>query len=371
MKVKTEYLIPGCILNEDVYKSTNIPLLKKKTILTDKLISILHIFLIRTVNVENKLVDGSFYKPEEVIEEDVLIPEEPAIKEESRFISVFLQAVQKYKKLFLNWQSGSKVDLNVIRKEFIPLLRLSPSKEEMLDLHHYGSKNDYHYYHAVAVAVLSVSLGRKYNLSEGELIQLGLSALLADCGMARLPYNVYGQQGPLTSEEYNEVRKHPLLGYKMLEGIPGLTKAALLGVLQHQEREDGSGYPLKTKGKKIHLYAKIIMVCDMYHAMTSERCYRAKQSPYRVLESISKDNFGKIDHYCLQQFIQLISNLSIGVKVRLNNGWIGTIIYIDESVPMRPLLQVENNEMINLLNYSDLYIEQQLGEEESNLSPKV
>src|SRR5690554_1330684 len=156
-------------------------------------------------------------------------------------------------------------------------------------------------------------------LSRGEIIQLGIAGLLADVGMARLPFKVFEKKGPISVQEYEEVKKHPITGYRLLENITGFSKGVLIGVLQHHEREDGTGYPMKIRGDKIHLFSKIIAICDIYHAMTCERPYRTKQSPYVVIESLHKNYFGKIDHIILNYFMKTMLDISIGKKVYLNN----------------------------------------------------
>ncbi|UTW70816.1 hypothetical protein KHA80_10490 [Anaerobacillus sp. HL2] len=91
-------------------------------------------------------------------------------------------------------------------------------------------------------------------------------------------------------------------------------------MLQHHEREDGSGYPMAHSSNKIHKFSRIIAVIDIFHAMTSERYYKFKQSPYNVIELIIKDNFGKYDIRVIQMLCSLIANFSMGTRIRLNNG---------------------------------------------------
>ncbi|ADU28301.1 HD-GYP domain-containing protein [Evansella cellulosilytica] len=356
MKVKIEYLIPGTILAEDIYKKTNTPIMKKKTVLTNELINILKIFMVPSVTIENKLENGSLFKANSVIVEDA--KRKDTI--EDPFIDRYLFAVQQFKKLFNHWQGGTKVDAFAVRKVFLPLYNKTPKKEDLIQLHHYSNKNEYIYFHSVAVSVLSSLVGRKMGLSNGEVIQLGLSGLLSDCGMAKLPFNVFEKKGALTIDEYEQVKTHPLFGYRMLEDVAGFTKEALLGVLQHHEREDGSGYQYKLKSNKIHLFAKIISICDIYHAMTSERHYRTKKSPYKVIESLRKEHFGKIDHIVLHHFTQVILDLSIGTKVRLSSNDIGEIVFLDEKEPTRPTIKLENGNLFELTSHHDVYVEEQL-----------
>ncbi|MBU9722290.1 MULTISPECIES: HD-GYP domain-containing protein [Bacillaceae] len=358
MMVNTYHLIPGCIIKDDIYKSTNSPLIRKNTVVTKEILDVLHIFMIPSVNVEATLENGSLFKPKEVkSDNEHLITQTNYRPERSTFIDQYLTSVKQYKRLFKQWQGGSKVEAYTIRSIFLPLYKHTPTKKELMQLHTLGTKADYIYFHSVAVSVYSFMLGKKLNLKNGEIIQLGLSALLADCGMAKVPFNVFEKPSPLSVEQYKEVKKHPLQGYRMLENIPGFSKAALLGVLQHHEREDGSGYPIKLKGDKIHTYAKIIAICDIYHAMISERLYCKKKSPYKVMEDLLKSHFGKIDHVILNKFLNMVVDLSIGKKVRLNNGAIGEIIFVEEIEPLRPMVKLEDENLLSLKSHPEFYID--------------
>ncbi|PYZ91807.1 phosphohydrolase [Salipaludibacillus keqinensis] len=361
MNVNINELVSGCILTKDVWKKSNNPLMKKKTVLTKEHIQILTIFLVENVNVEPKLVDGSTFKPKKVNEE-IKEDHEPIVqrRQDDSFINRYLKAVQQYKKLFIDWQGGMKVEAYEVRKVFLPLYEFEPTQDELMQLHHYTTKQDYIYFHSVAVSVFSYLLGKKLDLKSGEVIQLGLAGLLSDCGMSKLPFNVFEKKGSLTASEYNEVKKHPIIGYRMLEEIPGFSKNALLGILQHHEREDGSGYPLHIKRSKLHQYAKIISVADVFHAMTSERHYRSKQSPYKVIASLKIDQFGKLDHKILNQFIKILLDLSIGRKVKLSNGLVGEVLYQNSQHPTKPVVKVHRDEYLDLAKNPELFIEEEL-----------
>ena len=116
------------------------------------------------------------------------------------------------------------------------------------------------------------------------------------------------------------------------------------------------------KGKRrddIHIFSRILAVADVYHAMTSERLYRKKQSPFKVMEMIMHDDFGKFDIAIVKVLLASLTNFSIGNRVRLNNGTIAEIIFMDNNSPTRPLVKVINSqEIINLSKIRDLYIEE-------------
>lgn len=364
MKVKREYLIPGCMVSENIYKRSNTPIMRKKTVLTSDSLKILKIFMVESVHVESQLVNGEPFKPKEILSDENCSNVKKTEWQKTSFINRYLKAVQQYKKLFKDWQGGTKVDAYAVRKIFLPLYELTPGKDELLQLHHYSTKSDYIYHHAVAVSVFSFLIGKLSGFKNGDVIQLGIAGLLSDCGMAKLSYNVFEKKGPLNASEYNEVKKHPVLSYRMLEELPGLSKHALLGVLQHHERGDGSGYPLQVKGDKLHHYAKIIAVADMFHAMTSETQYRSKQSPYKAIYSLMINEFGRLDRDILNKFIQMTVDLSIGRKVRLNNGHTGEVLYQNKHYPVRPVVKLSTGEIVDLAKNPEIIIQEEYSAEQ-------
>ncbi|OIJ21928.1 phosphohydrolase [Anaerobacillus alkalidiazotrophicus] len=357
MKVKPNQLELGCILSKDVLTISDGVLMRKKTVLTEEYIHVLKAFLVDAVEVEATLVNGQPFTPKEVIEPEI---EETKKSSNKSFIDLYLEAVQTYTDMFKSWQAGSKVDILGIRQILLPLLdKLGEQPNELISLHHYAAKEAYIFHHAVTLGLLSAYLGKKLNYSKAEQIQLGIAGMMSDSGMAKIPYRILEKKGPLTALEYDEIKKHPLYSYQMIKDVPGITEAVLVGILQHHEREDSTGYPMKLPSTKLHKFSRIIAVIDIFHAMTSERPYKAKQSPYRVIELIIKDNFGKYDLNVVRVLCNLIANFIIGDKVRLNNNDIAEVIFIEPHAPTRPMVKVEDTgEIIKLANRSDLYLEE-------------
>ncbi|WP_312859692.1 HD-GYP domain-containing protein [Peribacillus huizhouensis] len=355
--VKTKNLVAGCILSKDISGLTSYPLMNKKTILTEDLLEVLKAFFITEVSVEKTLVDGTKFTPREIIDD-----EGEGAQENSSFIADYLKAVQSYKRQFQNWQAGSAVDVAKIREIMIPLFERSLEKPlEIFSLHHYSNKEDYLYHHTVSIGLLSGYLAKKMDYDVADVYQIILAGSLADCGMAKIPPEILGKSTSLTALEYEEVRKHPIYSLRMLQRSTILKESVKYAILQHHERLDGSGYPRGKSERTPHAFAKIVAVADAYHAMTSERAYRKKQSPFKVMEMIMQDDFGKFDITVINILLSCIMNYSMGSRVRLSNGYIAEIVFIDKQSPTRPLIKViDTGEMIHLNNYRDLFIEEVL-----------
>lgn len=128
--------------------------------------------------------------------------------------------------------------------------------------------------HSDAVGQLVLAVGRGMRLSAPELRELELVAVLHDVGKIGIPKEVLHKPGPLDEREWEIMRTHPEIGARILSGVP---RAARIreAVLHEHEHWDGSGYPDGLRGEDIPLYARIVLACDAYHAMTSDRPYRA------------------------------------------------------------------------------------------------
>ncbi|UOQ95533.1 HD-GYP domain-containing protein [Halobacillus shinanisalinarum] len=364
MHVHPSQLIQGCIVVQDIMGQTRRPIIPKHTVINPLHIKILHKFNVQSIEVGSKLSNGSPYFPKQQFKGHPK-PHEAHSKDTTQTENVsfqdhYLEVVTQYKQWFSLWQRGSSIDMTEIRNVFIPLLkRAMKTKRDVFLLHHYSTATDYSEHHCVALGLISGFLAAKLGYTQGEWIQVGLAGLFSDCGMTRIEETILNKNVALSQQEYEEVKKHPTYSYRLVENIPSLNNQAKLAILQHHERLDGSGYPLGLKQDKIHLFSQIIAVSDMYHAMTSERVYRKKQSPFRVLEAVLKEQFGRYDHQVIQAFVKELTNYSTGTRVRLTNNQLAEIIFVEPSNPTRPMIRFqENGEIIHLKDTTDIHIEE-------------
>ena len=118
-----------------------------------------------------------------------------------------------------------------------------------------------------------------------ELERIKVAGLLHDIGKIGIDDKILRKPGILTAEEFEEMKKHPVIGYNILEPIKEL-KEINKGVKYHHEKWDGSGYPEGLKGEQIPLIARIIAVADTFDAMTSRRPYQDPMEPEFVRDKI-------------------------------------------------------------------------------------
>lgn len=153
--------------------------------------------------------------------------------------------------------------------------------------------------HAVNVSILSAMLGYNMKLDVAELRNLALASLLHDIGKKNIPKSILDKDGPLSEDEFKTVRKHPELSDNILRENKIIDPKILSAIKYHHERLDGSGYPAGLKGNKIHNYAQIIGVCDVFDALTAERTFRAKYSTFNALAIMKK----KMAHELNQKYV--------------------------------------------------------------------
>ena len=357
MRIHARELEEGYILEKDIIGKTGRPIVRQQTVLTDEHIRFIHAFLVEDVYVSPKTIDGEHVKPSKktMHKIDPTQPQRPI-----RYM--YENAVQFMIDHFQTWRQHLAVDMPAIRYQMIPLLdRVEEEKSFLQRVHLYATNESYMYHHSVAMSLLSSYVARRIGYDRGESIQVGLAALFADSGMSHIDEKIPTSSRPLRAEEVQLVHEHPLYSYRMVEPIQTLTQGAKVAVLQHHERLNGTGYPLGVQGKRIHPYAHIIAVCDMYHAMASERPYQEKQSIYRICEEIWEERNVTLQGKAVEAFVDEFAPLSVGNPVVLSNGKRGKIVFIHPDQPMRPIIQIhDTDELYPLGDYRDIYIEEVL-----------
>ncbi|CAK9005996.1 Cyclic di-GMP phosphodiesterase TM_0186 [Durusdinium trenchii] len=153
------------------------------------------------------------------------------------------------------------------------------------------AKDPYTCGHSDRVALMSRQIAREMGLAPKTCEEIFLAGLLHDIGKIGVPDNVLLKPGRLTDEEYEQIKQHPVIGYKVLQHLDKISYV-LPGVLHHHESVDGTGYPSGLAGDEIPLQARILAVADSFDAMTSDRPYR-KGMPFEKAESIIRENAGK------------------------------------------------------------------------------
>ncbi len=141
--------------------------------------------------------------------------------------------------------------------------------------------------HMSTVADLAVAVAQELGLQQEEVVDVRRAAELHDIGKIAVPAAILEKPGPLSEEEWTFVRRHTLIGERILQAAPTLNRAATL-IRSSHERWDGAGYPDGLRGQEIPLGARIITVCDSYDAMIAERSYHGAMTPQAALDELRR-----------------------------------------------------------------------------------
>ncbi len=201
-------------------------------------------------------------------------------------------------------------------------------------------KDDYTYLHSVAVCALMLALGRQLGLPPELNQSLGMAGLLHDVGKMVIPEAVLNKPGRLTDEEFDIIRTHPERGWEVLVKS-GVSDEIVLDVCRHHhERVDGMGYPAKLSGDALTLYARMGAVCDVYDAVTSNRCYKEGWAPAEALRKMASWQDGHFDERIFKAFVKTVGIYPIGTLVRLRSGRLAVVMGQSAGGLLLPVVKV-------------------------------
>ncbi len=200
--------------------------------------------------------------------------------------------------------------------------------------------DDCTYQHSVNVCVLSQVIGAAMWLPRDQMICLGMASVLHDVGKFFVEKTILNKTGWLTNEEFEHIKKHSLLGCEYLRANYQFPASVHMGVLQHHERYDGSGYPLERQGNDIHQLARIIAISDVYDAITSLRPYRKPVLPSEAYEYILGNAGQHFDPEITNVFVRKVAPFPLGMTVELSNGMKGVVVENYTDFMTRPKIKL-------------------------------
>ncbi|MEG1254638.1 diguanylate cyclase [Clostridium sp.] len=174
------------------------------------------------------------------------------------------------------------------------------------------AKDDYTGKHSKMVSKYSILLAEKLGFTENEKNRLRIGALLHDCGKIGVPDNIINKPEKLSENEFTIIKNHTLLGYNIIKHITS-DEEIINCVRSHHERWDGKGYPDGLSGNSIDLFARIVCIADVYHAMTSDRAYRKELTKEKAIDEFIRGKGTQFDPKLVDDFVEIIEK-GIGNK---------------------------------------------------------
>lgn len=193
--------------------------------------------------------------------------------------------------------------------------------------------------HMVNVGLFSMRIAAEMKLSSTEVTDTCLGAILHDIGMVLVPMGHWTSRKELNPSARLEVQKHTELGAYLIRETPGAREAWALPALEHHERLDGAGYPMGKLGGQLSVSSRIVQICDVYEAMTSDRSYRYARFPDISMKHIlgSPDQF---DRDIAQVFCKCLGFYPEGYGVKLSSGEQGIVLSSNPKNVFRPVIRL-------------------------------
>lgn len=248
------------------------------------------------------------------------------------------------------------MDTRQILEDCSNLIASCQTSVEMFDkLHNMRLNDDSVYSHCLNVALIAMAMGKWMRFSPEDLELVVLCGLFHDIGKTSIPDEILNKSSKYTNEEFELIKQHPLFSYKLLKPLP-MDDRVKKAALQHHERCDGSGYPQGLTTDEIDNFAHIIAIADVYDAMTAARSYRSPLCPFQVIDIFEKDGLQKYHPKYILTFLDRIANSYQRNRVLLNNGWSANIVMINPNHLTRPMLQLDDGSVIDMLSKPELEI---------------
>lgn len=255
---------------------------------------------------------------------------------------VYYEYLNYIESIFTHYATHKKIDQEDLEESIQELcifikdhrryiLRVNPSVEE-------AGKN-FLIVHTMRTTVLALAIGLQLHSPLSKMVELGVTCIIHEIGMLKLPPQLYMANRPLTSGEKAQISKHTVLGYTIAKEL-NFPLSMQLGVLEHHEKENGSGYPRKLTGDQISSMGKIISVACSYEAMTSTRSYRSAKDTFDSIMELIQNKNHSYDMTVIKALLYAVSLYPIGSYVYLSNRKIAEVIDSNPEDPKNPIVQM-------------------------------
>lgn len=371
-------LQPGMVTAEKIYTNRGQMVMDANTTLTPELISKLSYYSIRNVSINEsddtpveqthntKDSEKSSAAQEHKAEAPTLSrAANPSYAQRVKAQPEFMKFQIEYSKILNSLREifdaiienpKAPVDVQQILEDCSNLIAFCQTSVEMFDkLHNMRLNDDSVYSHCLNVALIAMAMGKWMRFSPKDLELVVLCGLFHDIGKTSIPDEVLNKTSKYTDEEFEMIKQHPLFSYKLLKSL-SMDDHVKKAALQHHERCDGSGYPQGLTTDEIDDFAHIIAIADVYDAMTAARSYRSPLCPFQVIDVFEKDGLQKYHPKYILTFLDRIANSYQRNRVLLNNGWSANIVMINPNHLTRPMLQLDDGSVIDMLSKPELEI---------------
>ncbi|EDM66941.1 HD domain protein [Moritella sp. PE36] len=263
------------------------------------------------------------------------------------------------KRMFQHIEEGMEIDLLSVKTLTSELIEtIFSNSDALMCAVNIRNKDEYLLEHSFAVSMLMALFCRYLGINKTDIEELAIGAFLHDIGKIRTPDHILHKPGKLTADEFDIMKLHVNHSIDIIKSIPGISKTSLDVAGLHHEKLNGEGYPFGLAGQKISRYGRMLSICDIYDALTANRCYKdglTQLKSFSILRSLAQD--GQLDLNLVHAFIKCMGVYPVGSLVKLNSNRLAIVEGYNKTDPIRPKvnsfysldkLDFENSNQIDL-----------------------
>lgn len=345
--ISIERVEVGDVLGKPVYDDKCQLLLAKDVSLTSNYIERLKRANIQCIYIDDELSEG--------LEAENVIPDELKIKSIATVKTAFKD---------LSDRKGSSYNIKSIESikqivdEMMHIIYENPST--LYCMTELMGTDMYTYNHSAEVAALSMLVAKSMKMNDTFIQKIGVGAILHDVGKMSVPAEILNKVDPLDDVESKLMKEHPQMGYDLLKDNDYISPISRQIVLLHHEKLNGSGYPFMMSGEQIPIHVRIVTLCDIFNAISSNRAYKRRMNADEALELIRAEAIYELDRDIYYHLLKVVNIYPVGTVVELSNGEVGIVIKENYEAQTRPVVQVirqkKRAEIIDLMECLTLFI---------------
>jgi len=253
-------------------------------------------------------------------------------KEDKKKIAkkTYFQAVSVTKTVMSSIKSDQPTHLKKVKRVIQKIVDVMLGEEtSLLGLTAIKDFDEYTYNHCVNVGIYAITLGQKLGWDRNILTKLGIAALFHDIGKVDIPITILNKPGPFNDDEWEIMRRHPVMGVKAISKIRGLNEMAassMVTAFEHHIFYDKTGYPPVRTKRMPNFFSRIISIADQYDSMTSSRVYaRIPYTPDKALSLMMERSGVQLDPLLFKIFTNIVGVYPIGTLVMMDSRELGLV----------------------------------------------
>jgi len=262
----------------------------------------------------------------------------PVILEITKAKKLFNESKKIQRQVFSDAQQGRELNLApVIEITNQTIDTVFKNADALACVINIRQKDEYLLEHSVSVAVLMTIFARFLKIDKQIVQQLSVGAFLHDVGKINVPDSILNKPGKLTDDEFTVMKSHVNHSIKIIEATPGISELSIEVAALHHEKLDGTGYPFRIAKDKITTYGRMIAICDIFDALTANRCYKEGYShlkSFSILRSLAKKEH--LDQRLVDMFIKCMGVYPVGSLVELGSNKLAIVESRNDGDPTNP-----------------------------------